>query len=171
MPTERKITVRIPAGIATGQQLRLQGEGEAGTHGGPHGHLFVVVHVREHEFFQRDGKNLHCRVDVNFSTLALGGHIRVPTLDGEEKARLAEGTQSGTVLRLRHKGLPDVTGGEPGDLFVTLQGVVPKKLNKAQRQAFEQLAKSLPPDTFAATSPDEEHDEKNLFDRVKDMFG
>jgi molecular chaperone DnaJ len=168
---ERKIKVRIPPGIATGQQLRLQNEGEAGARGGPPGHLFVVVHVREHQFFQRAGKNLLCRVDVNITTLALGGPVRVPTIDGDEVAKVAEGTQSGTVLRLRHKGMPDVGGGEPGDLFVTLQGVLPKKLNKSQRKAFEELARTLPPDTFAAGLPDEDHEEKNLFDRVKDMFG
>ncbi len=169
--TERKITVRIPAGIATGQQLRLQGEGEAGTGGGPHGHLFVVLHVRDHEFFQRAGKDLHCRIDVNFTTLALGGTIRVPTLEGEDTARVPEGTQSGTTLRLRRKGLPEVGGGEPGDLLVTLQGVVPKKLTKAQRQLLEQLAGTLPTETFAPAAPDAGQEEKNLFDRVKDMFG
>ena len=167
---ERKITVRIPPGIATGQQLRLAGEGEAGALGGPSGHLFVVVHVREHDFFERSGNHLRCRVDVNFTTLALGGTIRVPTLDGEESAKVAEGTQSGATLRLRKKGLPDVGGGEPGDLFITLQGVVPKKLSKAQRQLFEQLAKTLPQDTFTPNAPDGEA-EPNLFERVKGMFG
>jgi molecular chaperone DnaJ len=170
-PTERKITVRIPAGIATGQQLRLAGEGEAGTGGGPSGHLFVVVHVRDHEFFHRRGKNLHCRIDVNFTTLALGGSIRVPTLDGEESAKVPEGTQSGTTIRLRKKGLPEIGGGDPGDLLVTLQGVTPKKLNKSQRRLLEEFAATLPKDTFAPGTPDAEREEKNLFERVKDMLG
>ena len=82
---ERKITVKIPAGISTGQQLRLQGEGEAGSAGGPSGHLYVVVHVHEHEFFRRDGLNLFCEIPVNFTTVALGGEIQVPTLDGQER--------------------------------------------------------------------------------------
>src|SRR5262249_1230323 len=105
---QRKITVRIPAGIATGQQLRLQGEGGAGPSGGPPGHLYVVVHVSEHEFFRRDGLNLFCEIPVNFTTLALGGDIVVPTLDGPESVKVPEGTQTGTTLRLRSKGMPDL---------------------------------------------------------------
>ena len=84
---ERKITVKIPAGIATGQQLRLQGEGEGGSAGGPAGNLYVVVHVQEHEFFRRDGMNLFCEIPVNFTTVALGGEIQVPTLDGAKPSR------------------------------------------------------------------------------------
>jgi molecular chaperone DnaJ len=82
---ERKLTVKIPAGIDTGQQLRLANEGESGFAGGPAGHLYVVVHVREHEFFRRDGLNLFCEVPVNFTTVALGGEIQVPTLDSTER--------------------------------------------------------------------------------------
>ncbi|HYM25028.1 MAG TPA: molecular chaperone DnaJ, partial [Vicinamibacterales bacterium] len=93
---ERKITVKIPPGIATGQQLRLQGEGESGTAGGPAGHLYVVIHVREHEFFRRDGNNLFCEIPVNFTTVALGGEIQVPTLDGPEPIKVPEGTATGT---------------------------------------------------------------------------
>src|SRR4029077_9908445 len=107
---DRKIAVKIPAGIATGQQLRLQGEGEAGNGGGPPGHLYVVVQVQEHEFFRRDGNNLFCEVAVNFTTVALGGEIRVPTLDGTESVKVPEGTQTGTTLKLRGKGMPDVNG-------------------------------------------------------------
>src|SRR5207247_5793600 len=91
---ERKITVKIPAGIATGQQLRLQGEGEAGSAGGPAGSLYVVIHVQEHEFFRRDGMNLFCEIPVNFTTVALGGEIDVRTLDGTEKVKVPEGTQT-----------------------------------------------------------------------------
>ena len=168
---ERKITVKIPAGIATGQQLRLQGEGEAGAAGGPSGHLYVVVHVQEHEFFRRDGQHLFCEIPVNFTTLALGGEIQVPTLDGTENVRIQEGTQTGTTLRLRGKGMPDVNGSGRGDLFATVQVQTPKKLNKEQRRLIEQLAAALPEDKFRPTPRHEEHDERNLFDRVKDMFG
>jgi molecular chaperone DnaJ len=168
---ERKITVKIPAGIATGQQLRLQGEGEAGAAGGPSGHLYVVVHVREHEFFRRDGNNLYCEVWVNFTTLALGGEIRVPTIEGEENVKVPEATQTGTTLRLRGHGLPDVGGRGRGDLFVTVQGQTPRKLTKEQRQLLEQLAKALPKEKFEPHAPGEEHEERNLFDRVKAMFG
>jgi molecular chaperone DnaJ len=169
---ERKIKVRIPAGIATGQQLRLQGEGEAGFAGGPPGSLYVVIHVQEHEYFRRDGMNLFCEVPVNYPTVALGGEIDVPTLDGVENVKVPEGTQTGTTLRLRGKGMPDVNGRGRGDLFATVQVRTPKKLSKEQRQAIEQLAKVLPKDKFEPRKRDEEQqEERNLFDRVKDMFG
>jgi len=169
---DRKITVKIPAGIATGQQLRLAGEGEAGTAGGPAGHLYVVVHVQEHEFFRRDGLNLFCEIPVNFTTLALGGEIQVPTLDGVESVKVPEGTQTGTTLRLRGKGMPEVNGRGRGDLFATVQVQTPKKLTREQRHLLDQLAKVLPKEQFAPRSRrDEAEDERNLFDRVKDMFG
>jgi molecular chaperone DnaJ len=168
---ERKITVKIPAGIATGQQLRLQNEGEAGSGGGPPGHLYVVVQVQDHEFFRRDGMNLFCEVPVNFTTLALGGEIQVPTLDGTESIKVHEGTQTGTTLRLRGKGMPDVNGRGRGDLFATVQVQTPKKLTREQRQLLEQLASVLPKEHFEPRAHTEAQDERNLFDRVKDMFG
>jgi molecular chaperone DnaJ len=168
---ERKLTVKIPAGIAHGQQLRLQEEGESGARGGPAGHLFVVVHVKEHEFFRRDGNNLFCEVPVNFTTVALGGEIQVPTLNGTETVKVAEGSQTGTTLRLRGKGMPDVSGRGRGDLFATIQVRTPRKLSKDQRRLLEQLAKELPSEKFEPRARDDEHDERNLFDRVKDMFG
>ncbi len=169
---ERKITVRIPPGIATGQQLRLQGEGEAGFAGGPPGSLYVVIQVQDHEFFRRDGVNLFCEVPVNFTTLVLGGEIEVPTLDGVDTIKVPEGTQTGTTLRLRGKGMPDVNGRGRGDLFATVQARTPKKLNKELRQAIEQLARVLPKEKFEPRKrDDEQQDERNLFDRVKDMFG
>jgi molecular chaperone DnaJ len=168
---ERKITVKVPAGIATGQQLRLQNEGEAGAAGGPAGHLYVVVHVLEHDFFKRDGVNLFCEVPVNFTTLALGGEIVVPTLDGSETVKVPEGTQTGTTMRLRGKGMPDVNGRGRGDLLATVQVQTPKKLSKEQRHLLEQLAKALPKEKFEPRPHDDTQDERNLFDRVKDMFG
>jgi len=168
---DRKITVKIPAGIASGQQLRLQGEGESGGAGGPNGHLYVVVHVREHEFFRRDGTNLFCEIPVNFTTVALGGEILVPTLDGHESVKVPEGTQTGTTLRLRGKGMPEVGGRGRGDLFATVQVQTPKKLTKEQRHLLDQLAQALPAEGFKPRPHGEEQDERNLFDRVKDMFG
>jgi molecular chaperone DnaJ len=168
---ERKITVKIPAGIATGQQLRLQNEGEAGASGGPAGHLYVVVHVQEHDFFKRDGVNLFCEVSVNFTTLALGGEITVPTLDGSETVKVPEGTQTGTTMRLRGKGMPDVNGRGRGDLFATVQVQTPKKLTKEQRHLLEQLSKALPKEKFEPRPHTDAQDERNLFDRVKDIFG
>ena len=171
LPQERKITVKIPAGIATGQQLRLQNEGEGGIAGGPPGHLFVVVHVKDHEFFRRDGVNLFCEMPVHFTMVALGGEIQVPTLDGTEKVKVPEGTQTGTTFRLKGKGLPDVNGHGKGDLFATVQVQTPKKLSKEQRHLIEQLAKALPKEQFEPRLREDEQDERNLFDRVKDMFG
>jgi molecular chaperone DnaJ len=168
---DRKITVKIPAGIASGQQLRLQGEGEAGTAGGPPGHLYVLVQVQEHEFFRRDGINLFCEIPVNFTTLALGGEITVPTLDGPESVKVPEGMQTGTTLRLRGKGMPEVSGRGRGDLFATVQVQTPRKVTKEQRHLLEQLAKVLPEEKFEPRAHTEEQDERNLFDRVKDMFG
>ena len=169
---ERKIMVKVPPGIATGQQLRLQGEGEAGSAGGPPGHLYVVVHVQEHEFFRRDGQNLFCEIPVNFTTLALGGEMQVPTLDGPEFVKVPEGTQTGATFRLRGKGMPDVSGRGRGDLFATVQVQTPKKLTKDQRRLLDELARALPKEHFEPRArEDQQHDERNLFDRVKDMFG
>jgi len=168
---ERKLSVKIPAGIASGQQFRLQGEGEGGAGGGPPGSLFVAVHVQEHEFFRRDGLNLFCEIRVNFTTLALGGEVVVPTLDGTETVKVHEGTQTGTTLRLRGKGMPEVGGRGRGDLFVTVQAQTPKKLTREQRHLLTQLAKALPEDQFTPRAHGEEQDDRNLFDRVKDMFG
>ena len=166
---ERKLTVRVPAGIATGQRLRLTGEGEAGGPGGPPGDLYVVIHVQEHPFFHRDGNDLYCEVPLNFPTLALGGEIRIPTLEGEEPFKVPEGTGSGQSFRLRGRGMPDVSGRGRGDLFVIVKVITPKKLSKEQKKLLEQLATSLPKEQFEPTPVD--HEDKGLFDRVKDIFG
>jgi len=167
---ERKLTVRIPAGIATGQRLRLTGEGEAGPGGGPGGDLYVVIHVQEHPFFQRDGNDLHCEIPVNFPTLALGHTITIPTLDGTETITIPEGTQTGSVFRLRERGMPDVGGRGRGDLLVTVKVVTPGTLTKEQKKLLQQLAASLPAEKFEPT-PADDHDDKGLFERVKDIFG
>jgi molecular chaperone DnaJ len=168
---ERKLTVRIPAGIATGQRLRLTGEGEAGVAGGPRGDLYVVIQVLDHPFFQRDGNDLHCEIPVHYPTAALGGPIRIPTLGGEESFTLPEGTQTGTTFRVRGRGMPDVTGrGGRGDLLVTVKVLTPKKLSKEQKKLLEQFAASLPKDKYEPTPLDDQTD-RGLFDRVKDIFG
>jgi molecular chaperone DnaJ len=168
---DRKLTVKIPPGIATGQRLRLSGEGESGAAGGPAGDLYVVIHVQEHSFFQRDGNDLYCEIPLNFPTLALGGEITIPTLEGDEPFKVPEGTQTGTTFRLRGRGMPDVTGrGSRGDLLVTVKVTTPKKLNREQKKLLEQLQATLPKDKFKPT-PRDEQEEKGLFDRVKDIFG
>lgn len=165
----RKLTVKIPAGIATGQRLRLSGEGEAGTLGGPPGDLYVVIFVREHEFFQRDGNDLHCSVPIAFTTLALGGEITVPGISGEQTVKIPESTQTGTTFRLRGKGMPDVSGRGHGDLLVTVQAITPKKLTKEQKKLLEQLAATLPDQKVKPSARDDE--DKGLFGKVKDIFG
>ena len=121
------------------------------------GDLYVVIHVQEHPFFQRDGNDLYCEMPVNFTTLALGGEIAIPTLDGEEPFNVPAGTQTGTTFRLRGKGMPDVSGRGRGDLLVTVKVITPKKLTKEQRKLLEQLATTLPKEKFEPT-PVDDHD-------------
>ena len=165
---ERKLTVRIPAGIATGQRMRLTGEGEAGPGGGPAGDLYVVVHVQEHPFFHREEDDLFCEMPVAFPTLALGGTIKVPTLDGREEIQVPAGTQPGTRFRLRGKGMPHISGRGRGDLTVIARAAVPKKLSREQKDLLEKLARTLPQDVL---DEDVNGDEKPFFERVKDIFG
>lgn len=167
---DRKLTVKIPAGIATGQRLRLTGEGESGAGGGPPGDLYVVIHVQDHQFFHREGNDLFCEIPVSFPMIAMGGEIRIPTLDGEEPLKVPEGTQSGNTFRLRGKGMPDVSGRGRGDLLVSIRVQTPKKLTREQKKLLEQLAGTLPEDKFEPTSRDDQED-RGLFDRVKDIFG
>ena len=163
---ERKLTVKIPAGIATGQQLRLNGEGEHGTAGGPTGDLYVVVHVQEHEFFHREGDDLYCELPIHYPTLALGGSVKVPTLNGREDLNIPAGTQPGARFRVRGKGMPNVGGRGRGDLHVIARAAVPKKLSKEQKQLLEEFRKTLPVEAQV-----DQDDEKPFFERVKDIFG
>jgi molecular chaperone DnaJ len=167
---ERKLTVKIPAGIATGQRLRMYGEGEHGTAGGPPGDLYVVVHVQEHPIFHREGDDLYCELPINFPTLALGGEITVQTPASEEPVSVPAGTQPGTRFKIRHKGMPNVSGRGHGDLYVIARAAVPKKLTREQKQLLEELARTMPGDAAleaqAAGSGD-----KPFFEKVKDIFG
>jgi molecular chaperone DnaJ len=166
---ERKLTVKIPAGIATGQRLRLYGEGEHGSAGGPPGDLYVVVHVQEHSFFHREEDDLYCELPMSFPTLALGGTVKVPTLDDREELHIPAGTQPGARFKLRGKGMPNVSGRGRGDLHVIARVAVPKKLNKEQKQLLEELARALPSEKDVAA--DAEAGDKPFFERVKDIFG
>ena len=118
----------IDTDLPAGQRLRIYGEGEHGTAGGPAGDLYVVVHVQEHSFFQREGDDLYCEMPIPFPTLALGGEITVPTLAGEEEIKVSAGTQAGTRFKLRGKGMPNVSGRGHGDLYAIARVAVPKKL-------------------------------------------
>ena len=167
---ERKITVKIPAGIATGQRLRLYGEGEHGSAGGPPGDLYVVVHVQEHSFFHREGDDLYCEMPITFPTIALGGSVKVPTLNGQEDLSIPAGTQTGARFKIRGKGMPSVSGRGRGDLHVIARVTVPKKLTKEQKHLLEELAKTLKDEKVSLESQDDGA-EKPFFERVKDIFG
>jgi molecular chaperone DnaJ len=134
---EKLLGVKIPAGIEDGMQLRVSGEGSAGVHGGPYGDLYVLVRIREHAIFQRNGADLHCELPVSFPQLALGAAIEVPTLEGRETLKVPPGSQTNEVLRLRGKGMPHLRGRGRGDACYHLTLEVPQKLNVKQREALE----------------------------------
>ena len=160
---EKVLEVKIPAGVDNGARLRISGEGEAGTHGGPPGDLYVVIYVEEHPFFQRQGDNIYCQIPIGLTQAVLGAEVTVPTLEGEEKLKIPEGTQSGTVFRLRNKGTVSLGERGRGDQFVAVNVAIPTKLTKEQRHLFEQLAK--------VSHEEEVSQERNLFEKVKDIFG
>ena len=166
---ERKITVKIPPGIATGQRLRLYGEGEHGTAGGPPGDLYVVIHVQDHQFFHREGDDLYCEIPVTYPLLALGGELRVPTVKEEDELTIPAGTQPGARFKLRGKGMPSVSGRGKGDLYVIARVAVPKKLTREQKHLLEELAKTMPQSALDPATSD--GSEKPFFDKVKDIFG
>ena len=137
-----RIKLKIPAGIEDGSRLRSGGHGEAGLRGAPAGDLYVVIHVREHPVFLRDGDDLHCEIPVAFATAALGGEINVPTLDGKASVKIPAGTQSGTVFKLRGKGMPHLRGNGQGQLLVRVAVEVPTRLTAEQRGKLEDFAAS-----------------------------
>ncbi len=139
----RRILVKVPAGVDNGNQIRLRGEGEAGTRGGPPGDLFVVITVIEHEYFRRDGDNILYELPLNFAQVALGTEVEVPTLDDDSKLKIPAGCQTGTVFRLKNKGVPHLNGRGRGDQLVMVSLVTPESLNKEQRRLFKELADSL----------------------------
>lgn len=137
---EKTIEIKIPAGVDTGSRLRVNSEGEAGIGGGPAGDLYIVLHVAAHDQFERQGADLYSAVPVTFAQAALGSEITVKTLDGDEKLTIPAGTQTGTVFRVKGKGMPNLGGRGHGDLFVAATLVTPKTLTKEQRKLLEQLA-------------------------------
>ena len=163
---EKTLEVRIPAGVDNGSRLRIQNEGEAGLYGGPSGDLYVVIYVEEHPFFQRQGTNIYCEIPIGVTQAVLGAEIMVPTLEDDEKLRIPEGTQTGTVFRLRGKGIAGLGERGRGDQFVTVNVAIPTKLTKEQRQLFESLDK-----LGKNEEPAQPHGEKNIFEKVKDIFG
>ena len=161
----KTLSVKVPPGVDNGDRIRLAGEGEAGVNGGPTGDLYVVVSVREHKIFQRDGKNLYCEVPISFTDAALGGELEVPTLDGRVKLKIPEGTQTGKLFRLRGKGVVPVRGGAPGDLLCRVVLETPINLTKRQRELLGELR-----DTLQAEGSDQSPRAKSWFEGVKNFF-
>lgn len=139
----KTLSVKVPAGVDTGDRIRLAGEGEAGINGGPSGDLYVQVQVKEHPIFTRDGANLYCEVPISFPTACLGGELEVPTLDGKVMLKIPPETQTGKMFRLRGKGVKPVRGGAIGDLLCRVQIETPVRLTKDQQALIEQLQVSL----------------------------
>jgi len=158
---EKSIEVKIPAGVETGSRLRLQSEGESGAYGGPAGDLYVVIHVAEHEQFERQGNNLYASAPITFAQAALGSEIKVKTLGAEQSLKVPAGTQTGTVFRVRGQGMPVLGGRGRGDLFVSVSVVTPTSLTREQRKLLEQLA----------IIENKDLEDKGLVDKVRDIFG
>ncbi len=137
----KRIQVHLPAGVDTGSRLRVAGEGEAGTHSGPSGDLYVVVHVKEHDVFKREGNDLFCDVPIPFDVAALGGALKVPTVGGPAELKVPAGSQNGTVFRLRGKGIPSLRGYGRGDQHVRIQVEVPTSLSAEQKSQLRDFAK------------------------------
>ncbi len=161
----RTLSVKIPAGVDTGDRIRLNGEGEAGINGGPAGDLYVQVAIKAHAIFERDGRDLYCEVPINFVDATLGGELEVPTLEGRVKLRIPPETQTGKLFRLRGKGVKPVRGGAPGDLMCKVVLETPVNLDEGQKQLLRQFQESLD-GTDTRHSPRK----SRWFDGVKKFF-
>jgi len=159
---EHTITVTVPAGIEDRMRIRYQGEGDAGRYGGPSGDLYVVVSVEAHAFLEREGNDLHYVLPVSFPQATMGTELTIPTLEGETKLKVPEGTQSGTEFRLRNKGVPYLNDHGRGDLVVQIVAQVPKKLTKAQKELMRQLAETMTVENVPAS--------RSFFGKMKDIF-
>lgn len=153
------IKVNIPAGVDEGQQLRVAGKGEAGVNGGPAGDLYVVFHVRRHEFFERDGDDVYCEMPITFAQAALGDEVEVPTLHGKVKLKVPAGTQTGTNFRLKGKGIANVRGYGQGDQHIKIRVITPTKLSEKQKQLIREFAET------SGQAPEEQED--SFFSKVK----
>lgn len=159
---QKTLSVKIPAGVDTGNRIRLSGEGGAGLRGGAHGDLYIEIHVKDHPIFKREGQNISVSVPMSFTTAALGGEVFVPTLKNKLKIKIPAGTQSGKVFRLRGKGIPSLRGGVQGDLLAKVVVETPINLTGKQKELLTE---------FAKTCGEEQHPKgKGFFDRVKSFF-
>lgn len=162
---EKSIELRIPPGVDSGTRLRVAGEGEPAPHNGTPGDLYVVLEVKEHAFFERRGADLYCTIPLSVVQAALGTELQVPGLNGDERLKIPEGTQSGAVFRIKGKGLADPRGGGRGDLYYHVRVLTPAKLTREQRKLLEQLGATLKVENKPADR------NSTLFDKVKDIFG
>lgn len=162
--TERtsRVKLKIPAGIDEGARLRSSGGGEAGLRGGASGDLYVVIHLKEHAIFQRDGMDLHCEIPIPFSIAALGGEVRVPTLSGAVSLKIPAGTQGDSVFRIRSQGMPALGSASRGDILARVQVEVPTRLNGEQRKALEHFAQLCGEENTPL--------HKSFTDRLRDLF-
>ena len=159
---QKTLSVKIPAGVDTGNRIRLSGEGEAGLRGGQTGDLYVQIHVKEHDIFQREGNDLYCEVPIDFATSALGGSIEVPTLDGKLKINIPAGTQSAKLFRLRGKGVPAIRHGGTGDLLCQVKIETPVNLTSKQKELLK---------AFSVSCGEKQHPESNsFFGKMKSFF-
>ncbi len=160
----KTLSVKVPPGVDTGDRIRLAGEGEAGADGGPSGDLYVQVSVKDHEFFQRDGKNLYCEVPISIFDACLGGELEVPTLDGRVKLKVPAETQTGKLFRMRGKGVVPVRGGSAGDLMCRVVIETPVNLSKKQKEVLQELKDGMKGEK---NSPKQE----SWFEGMKNFFG
>lgn len=159
----KKISIKIPAGIHDGQQIRVSAQGEPGKNGGPPGDLYVVIHVKEHEFYERDGDNIFCEMPLTFAQAALGDEIEVPTLYGKVKLKIPAGTQTGRIFRLKGKGVPNLRGYGQGDQHIKVRVITPTNLSEQQKKLLREF------NELAGNQPPGEHEE-SFFQRVKKAF-
>ncbi len=159
---QRTLPVKVPPGVEDGTRMRFGGHGDAGVQGGPPGDLYVVFNVKEHPFFEREGKDLYCSIPISYAQAALGAEIKVPTLDGEHTLKLPEGTQTHTVFKVRNKGIPVLNGHGRGDLYVEVRVQTPHKLSKRQRELLQELE--------AAHPIENKPQRRSLLGKMKDMF-
>jgi len=159
---EHKILVKVPAGVENETRIRYGGEGDAGRWGGPSGDLYVVLEVKPHKFFERDGDDLHCVMPISFPQAALGTELTIETLHGPENMKVPEGTQSGKEFRMKGKGVPHLNSSGRGDLIVEVRVQTPSKLTKQQKELMRQLSETMSVDNVPQS--------RGLFDKVKEMF-
>lgn len=160
---QRIVDAKIPAGVEDGTRIRFTGGGEAGPHSGPAGDLYIVLHVKEHPFFAREGNDLHCTVPISITQAAMGSELNVPTLEGEHTLKIPEGTQPGATFRVRNKGVPVLNGHGKGDLYVEVRVQIPAKLSKRQKELLQELETTAKVDNQPMM--------RSLLGKVKDMFG